>query len=194
MLFVPHFFLPYIKMFRSNYFQVIYYNEFPRVLTREFELLKNELKKIAFNWLIELNPEANLALPNLVSAEKRAAFYDKKIFPFYNILFKDGIDALVSFFQIPSVDPLSLFKFNKFELKSILKELPQERPRLFINVADKSSGELERLKWQGGIVYHNKNDEIEKELKKLYLCDAYFGLDDEKYEIARIFKKEIITI
>lgn len=194
MLFVPEVFMPYIKNFRVNYFQIIFYKEFPQVLTREFDILKNEIKKISFNWLIELNHRANLNLPNLVNAEKRVTFYDKKNFPYYNILIKGGIEALVNFFQISLVDPVSLFKFNKLELKGILKGLPQEQPRLFFNEADKGAEELERLKWQGGIVYHKKNDDIEKGLKELYLCDAYFGPDDEFCEIAKIFKKEIITI
>ncbi|MEO0156788.1 MAG: hypothetical protein ABIL07_06710 [candidate division WOR-3 bacterium] len=193
-LFVPEVFSSYLKLFRANYFQIFYYKEIPEILTREFEQLKTELKKINFHWLIDLNQKANLNLPGLVNAEKRVAFYDKGIFPFYNILIKGGIEAMKNFFQIPSVDPISLFKFNKLELKSILKELPQEQPRLFFNQVDKSIKELEKIQWQGAIVYHNKNDEIEIGLKKLYLCDAYCGPDDELCEIARIFKKDISII
>lgn len=194
MLFVPEVFSPYIMLFRANYFQVVYYKEFPRVLTREFEQLKNALKKFTYNWLIELNPRANLNLPNLVNAEKRVCFYDKRNFPFYNILIKGGIETLTNFFQLSVIDPLSLFKFNKLELKVILKELPSEPPRLFFNDSTQNSEGLEKLKWMGGIVRHTKNDVVEKGLKKLYLCDAYCGPDDELCEIAKIFKKEIITI
>ncbi len=191
-LFVPEFFAPYIRMFRANYFQVVYYKELPNVLTREFNQLKSELKKTTFSWLIDLNDRANLNLPNLVNAEKRVAFYDKKNFPFYNILVKGGIESLINFFQIPCVDPISIIKFNKLELRGMLKYLTSEQPRLFLNSMDKDASGIAGLNWQGGIVYHNKDDDIEKGLKKLYLCDAYYGPDDELCEIARIFKKTII--
>lgn len=194
-LLVPEKFLSYIKMFKPDYFQIFFYKEIPRPLTREFDFLKKELNKISYTWLIDLNPVANLNLPNLVTAEKRVAFYDRKNFPFYNILIKGGIESLINFFHLPSIDPLSLFKFNKLELRSISKELPSGKPRLFYNQIEDKIDELQKLQWQGSVVHHiNNYDDLEKSLKKLYLCDAYLGPEDEICEMARIFKKEIVTV
>jgi hypothetical protein len=194
-LLLPDTSAPYTKVFRPDYFQIVYWKEIPRVLTKEFESLKEELKKFSFNWLIELNPEANTALPNLIDAEKRITFYNNNVFPFYNILIKGGIEGLINFLQIPLVDPLTIFKFRKPELKPILKELPPVQPRLFFNRTSDKPEKSGEVQWTGSIVYHDKdNTPIEVGLKKLYLCDAYLGPDDELCELARIFKKELILV
>lgn len=195
-LLAPERFVPYLKIFKTNIFQTVYWTNFPKVLTNEYEFLKKELRNYQCNWLIELNTNANLALPTLIDVEKRIAFYNKKNFPYYNILIKEGIETLVSFFQISVVDPVTLFKFNKLELKAIEKKMPNERPLLFFNQTEIKK-EIEDIKWSGGVVIHNKDkdkDMIEKACEKLYLCDAYYGPDDEFCELARIFKKEIIIL
>lgn len=195
-LLAPQSFVPFLKMFKAKIFQCIYWSKVPEVLTQEFDFLKRELENYNCSWLIELNPDANLALPSLINVERRVAFYDTKNFPYYNILIKDGIDSLVSFFQISSVAPEALFKFNKIELKNISKNLPVERPLLFVNTDEKRTFvKPESLKWTGSIVSGNKSaEDIELLYKKLYLCDAYYGPDDEFCEMARIFKKEIIAL
>jgi|GEM_PF-705746 len=195
-LLVPQAFAPYIKMFKSKTFQSIYWTKIPQMLTREFDFLKRELINYQCNWLIELNQDANLALPSLIDVEKRIAFYNPKKFPYYNILIKEGIESLISFFQISVIEPDTLFKFNKLELKSISKNLPSQRPFLFVNTSDvRTFVKPEGLIWSGSIVMHNKTAEnIEEVCKKIYLCDGYYGPDDEFCEIARIFKKEIITL
>ncbi|MCX7995097.1 MAG: hypothetical protein N3A65_04940 [candidate division WOR-3 bacterium] len=193
-LLVPEAFSYYIKCLRTNYFQVIYYQKVPQILTREYNLIKNELNKISHSWFINLNPDADISFSTLTKSERRVAFYNKKLFPYYNILVKGGLESLINFFQIQLVDPLSLFRLNKSELKMILKELPQKKPRLFFNQIEENLKALDETSWNGSVVYCKKiKDEIENDLKKLYLCDAYFGPDDEMCELARIFKKEIIT-
>lgn len=195
-LLAPQSFVPFLKIFKAKIFQGIYWSKVPEVLTREFDFLKRELENYNCNWLIELNPDANLALPGLINVERRVAFYNTKNFPYYNILIKGGIDSLSDFFQIPAVAPGTLFKFNKIELKNISKNLPVERPLLFVNTDEKKPFvKPESLKWTGTIVLINKAaEDIELLCKKLYLCDAYYGPDDEFCEMARIFKKEIITL
>ncbi|MGB9720300.1 MAG: hypothetical protein ACPL28_02315 [bacterium] len=191
-LLVPETFMSFIKMFKSNTFHVIYWKKIPQIMTREYDLLKKELKNYQCNWLIELNENANLSLPGLIDVPKRIAFYGQKNFPYYNILVKNGIDSLINFLQIQLVEPHTLFKFNKLELKALSKSLPGNHPLLFFNTIRDS--ESEKIEWSGSIVVYNKAAEgIEEACKKIFLCDAYLGPDDEFCEIARIFKKEIIT-
>ncbi len=190
-LLLPETFAPYIGILKPNTFQTIYWKNPPQILTRESDTLKKALRNYQYNWLIELNEIANLSLPNLVDVEKRIAFYRSENFPYYNILIKDGIESLINFFQITSVEPGTLFKFNKLELKTISKKLPAERPLLFVNTTKNTMPE--GVEWQGGLVVYNKMVESGEEgCKRLFLCDAYYGPDDEFCEIARIFKKEII--
>ncbi|MGQ9464889.1 MAG: hypothetical protein ACUVQ4_04185 [bacterium] len=193
-LLVPQTFAPFIKMFRTRTFQSIYWSKIPLIFTREFDLLKQELENYQCNWLIELNENANIALPSLVNAERRVAFYNQRNFPYYNILIKGGIESLVNFFQIPVVEPQTLFKFNKLELRSIFKHLAGQPPFLFVNASETEQFvKPETVEWQGGIVVVNKSkDDVETMCKKLYLCNAYYGPDDEFCELARIFKKNII--
>ncbi|MEO0136032.1 MAG: hypothetical protein ABIL40_04825 [candidate division WOR-3 bacterium] len=194
LLLLPETFGIYLESFRVNFFQIIYYRRAPQILTREFKELKNQLSKISCRWLIDLNPEPNLSLPVLVPVEKRVAFYNQKSFPLYNILIKGGLKAMVDFFQIPNIDPISLFRFPKTELRAVARELPEKKPLLFANQIENLGEALDHLSWPGSVVVSKKNkDEITRDLKKLYLCDAYFGPDDEMCEFARIFKKEIFT-
>lgn len=194
-LLAPQSFAPFIRIFKAKIFQSIYWSNVPEVLTREFDFLKKELEIYNCTWLIELNQNANLALPSLINVERRVAFYNTKNFPYYNILIKDGIESLINFFQISAIEPEMLFKFNKIELKNISKSLPVEHPLLFVNTGEnKSFVKPKSLEWTGSMVLANKpGDDIELLCKKLYLCDAYYGPDDEFCELAKIFKKELLS-
>lgn len=193
-LFVPQSFAPFIRILKAKVFQAIYWSNVPEVLTREFNFLKKELEVYNCSWLIELNENANIALPSLINAERRVAFYNDRNFPYYNILVKGGIESLANFFQISVVEPETMFKFNKLELRSILKNLDGQPPFLFVNASGKKQFvKPETFEWQGSMVVANKSkDDVESMCKKLYLCNAYYGPDDEFCELGRIFKKNII--
>ncbi|MEO0184653.1 MAG: hypothetical protein ABIL20_02495 [candidate division WOR-3 bacterium] len=191
-LLLPETFMPFVKMLKPNTFQVIYWTKIPQILTREYDLLRKELKNHQCNWLIELSEDANLSLPGLIDVPKRITFYDQKNYPYYNILVKNGIESLMNFLQVTAIEPKSLFKFNKSELKTISKNLPAQHPLLFFNTVRDS--DAERIEWSGSVVTWNKAAEgIEQACKKIFLCDAYLGPDDEFCEIARIFNKEIVV-
>ncbi len=193
-LLAPETLAPFIRLFKPDLFNAVYWVKMPRVLTREFDDLKRELKNYQCDWLIELNQKANLALPSLVSVEKRIAYYNSKHFPYYNILVKNGINALMNFFNISDVNPSKLFKLSKLELRQLAKSLPNLHPMVYVNTSNVSQFvKPEGDEWSGSIVLHEKNTtSVNDCLKKLYLCDAYYGLDDEFCEMARIFNKRII--
>lgn len=186
-LLVPKNFENIFKILKANLFEVIYYEKMPMLLTKEFKSLRKHLNKRDFYSLIEFNVPANISLPYLVAAEKRISFYDKNNFPYYNILIKGDISILHNFFQIEKEDPLNLFKFHSSDLKKIERELPKHRPLLFVNGEDNTG-------WNGDKVVLGK-DALPRvnTYKILYLCDAYYGKDDELSELAKLFNKEIIN-
>ncbi len=194
MLFLPETYAPVVRLFKPNLFNAVYWTKIPQVLTREFDSLKKMLENYHFNWLIELNPEANLALPSLVEVERRVTYYNPKYFPYYNILIKGGFEVLMSFFNILNVDSGKLFKFSKLELKDIAKSIPGIRPVVFVNITDRHKFvKPEGTEWSGSIVFCEKEKTpVDEAIKKLFLCDSYYGVDDEFCEFARIFNKPII--
>lgn len=175
-----------LEVLKPTLFQAVFYEKKPAVLTKEFDFLKRQLEPWHFQSLIELNVPANVHLPYLVNAEKRFAFYSENIFPYYNILIKGNIDAFYCFFQIEKDDPKKHFRFLKPELKNINRDLPKDRPLVFIN------GEM-KTEWSGSkFVWNRTSQTQEMAFKILSLCDAYSGSDDEMAEFARIFGKQII--
>uniref|UniRef100_A0A7C4XJY0 Uncharacterized protein n=1 Tax=candidate division WOR-3 bacterium TaxID=2052148 RepID=A0A7C4XJY0_UNCW3 len=189
-LFAPQYFADFFSILNPSIFNTIYYEKNLEVLTGEFNILKTKLNDMKFNYLIELNQPANLALPYLVPAEKRISFYDLKNYPYYNILARGEIETLSSFFSLENEDPRLVFKFSKTELKNLKKALSLKSPALFINGKDK----IEDNVWSGTKIFFEKEKQkLSDTFKILYLCDAYYGEKDEFYVFAQIFEKQIIN-
>jgi len=185
-LLLPKTFGDLIDLFKSDLFETIYYENAPTIFSQEFKILKNLLKKRNFNSLIELNVPANISLPYLVDVKRRISFYDEKIFPYYNILVKGDASAMNDFFQFRKMNPQILFKFHISESKKILKKLNKKKPLLFVN------GDND-IQWEGAKFILGKDSlSINEIYKILYLCNTYYGKDDEFCEFARIFDKKII--
>ena len=188
-LLVPKIIEELLKILKPKMFEVIYYNKPLAVQTKEFTVLKNQLSKLAFSFVIELNRPANLSLPLITKADRRMTFYDTSSYPYYNILVKGDTEGFLDFFQLEPKEVLGYFRFYVRELKKIDKQLKKNRPLLFINGSVPAN-----ITWEGDTILLGKNQARSDEtFKLLYLCDAYSGPDDELGELARIFNKRIVT-
>jgi hypothetical protein len=185
-LLAPKKYEPTFQVLKPLLFQPIIYEKKPAVLAREFDFLKKQLEQWHFHSLIELNVPANIHLPYLVNTERRFAFYQDKIYPYYNVLIKGNIDTFNSFFQIEKDDPKKHFRLLKSELRNIAKSLPKNKPVIFVN------GEL-KTEWNGDkFIWDRTTQAQDMAYRVLSLCDAYAGNDDEMAEFARIFGKQIV--
>jgi len=172
---------------KQNIFEAIFYNTPPLLFSKEYKLLKEQLRKKHFHFLIELDVPANISLPYLTSAETRICFYGNKNFPYYNILIRDTIRSLIEFFHIDEDNPQQLFYFHASKLKKVSKKFIKKHPLLFVN------GKNDIL-WDGQkvIVGQDILPSDTNAYQILYLADAYYGEHDAFYEFAKIFNKKII--
>jgi hypothetical protein len=176
------------RFIKRNTFQTIFYEKTPALFSKEHTTLKEQLSKKHFNVLIELNVPANIALPYFVPAEKRICLCEKNNFPYYNILIRDGFNALGEFFQIKKSNPQDMFQFRASSLKKLSKKFDKKRPLLFVNT------EID-TKWDGYKLQIGKDvsQTDARAYEMLYLADAYYGEHDAFYEFAKIFNKKIVA-
>jgi hypothetical protein len=175
------------SLLKQKIFETIFYEKTPMLFSKEYKILKERLGRCRFNFLIELNTPANISLPYLIPAEKRICLGDKNVFPYYNILIKDGINALNKYFDVKNNNPQDLFRFNTKSLKKFERKFRNKGPLLFVNTKDSP-------KWDGHKIIIGE-DILPTDLKTyeiLYLADAYYGEHDGFYEFAKIFDKKII--
>ena len=187
LILMPRTLISIYRLLKHNIFQSIFYDKSPLLFSKEYKILKGQLGQRRFNFLIELNVPANISLPYLVSAERRICFGEKNNFPYYNILIKDGINTLSTFFKIKESNTQDLFRFNTRSLKKIEKKFNKNRPLLFVN-------NKENINWDGDkmIVGEDVSPSDAEAYETLYLSDAYCGDHDAFYEFAKIFNKKII--
>jgi hypothetical protein len=171
-----------------NNFDLIFHETIPKVLSKEHNALKEQLREQRFHYIIELNKPANISLVYLTDVERRIAFYERKKFPYYNIMLRDSIESLCDFFVLRKADPKKIFKFYSRDIKSVLKRYHKQKPILFLNGSDAAT-------WQGDKIILGKDVTADNpEVYKLILgTDAYCGQHDEFFEFAKMFNKEIIT-
>jgi hypothetical protein len=173
---------------KAKQFDIIIYEKSPAVFSEDYKRVAVQLGNRHFHFLIELNQPPNISLPYLGHIQRRISFYGKGIFPYYNILVKDGYTSLAEFLNIEPDNGKDMFHFYNRELKATERKFGKERPLLFTN-------EAEPVEWQGGSIVVGKDimpDDPEI-WKILYVIDAYHGKKDAFYEFALLHNKEIIT-
>jgi hypothetical protein len=186
-LFLPRSCEPFTRYFRPGLFDFVFYDKLPVLLTREFKILQEQFQERSFESLIEINEPANLHLPYLIRTEKRIAFYNPKNYPYYNILLKGGIKALSDFYRFETTNPKKIFHITEAESHKLDRRLGKKHPLLFVNGPDERA-------WDGDKFVLGRDYLAEAEIPKIiYLCDAYYGLDDEWREIAKLFGKTILV-
>ncbi len=172
---------------KAKQFEIILYEKKPLLFSEDYKRVAIQLGNRHFHFLIELNQPANVSLPYLGNIQRRVSFYDRKIFPYYNILVKDSYASLLEFFDIESTNGQEMFHFYSRELKATEKNIQKSRPLLFVN-------EATPIDWKGGSIIVGKDmmpDDPEI-WKVLYIADAYYGKQDAFYEFAVLHKKEIL--
>ncbi|MDH4210182.1 MAG: hypothetical protein OEV79_01880 [candidate division WOR-3 bacterium] len=172
---------------KTKQFEIILYEKKPSLFSEDYKRVAVQLGNRHFHFLIELNQPANVSLPYLGNIQRRVSFFDKNIFPYYNILVKDSYTSLLEFFDIESTNGQEMFHFYSRELKTTEKNIHKSRPLLFIN-------EATPIDWDGGSIIVGKDimpDDPEI-WKVLYIADAYYGKQDAFYEFALLHNKEIV--
>jgi hypothetical protein len=186
-LFLPRSFETFTRHIRPGMFEFFFFDKVPVLLTREFKTWQEQFRQTSYEFLIEINQPANIHLPYLIQAEKRFAFYDPKIYPYYNILIKGGMKALDGFFQFGKINPKKLFHITETETRKIDKKLGKKHPLLFVAGPDDRP-------WEGDKFVLGRDYLPDLDLPKLiYLCDAYYGPDDEWREVAKLFDKPVLV-
>jgi hypothetical protein len=173
---------------KPKQFEIILYEKSPTVFSGDFKRVGGQLGDRYFHFLIELNTPANVSLPYLTNFQRRISFYEKNLFPYYNIQMKDGVNSLTEFFDIPSLDEEEMFHFYSRDLRAIERKLGKQRPLLFVNGS-------QEVQWKGGKVMLGKDilPDDPSIWAVLYIVDAYAGVQDAYYEFARINKKTILS-
>ena len=178
---------PIRSIIKSKQFEIILYEKCPSLFSEDYKRVALQLGNRHFHFLIELNQPANLSLPYLGNIQRRISFYSKDIFPYYNILVKDGYTSLSEFFNIESENGQEMFHFYSRELKAVERKYRKSRPLLFVN-------ETTPVDWKGGSVVVGQDimpDDPEI-WKILYITDAYYGKKDAFHEFAVLHNKEIL--
>jgi hypothetical protein len=172
---------------KTKQFEIILYEKRPSLFSEDYKRVAVQLGNRHFHFLIELNQPANISLPYLGNIQRRVSFFDKNIFPYYNILVKDSYASLLEFFDIHSANGQEMFHFYNRDLKAAKKNLKKSRPLLFIN-------ETTPIDWNGGTVIVGQDimSDDPNIWKVLYLADAYYGHQDAFYEFALLHNKEIV--
>lgn len=167
--------------------EVVFYEKRPAVLGAEYRLLQDQLGEREFDVLIELDTPPNISLPHLCNAERRVAFFDPGVFPYYNVLIKDGYASLRQFFGLGEQDAREIFHFQSRELRTLEKKLGKTRPLLFVNERDATG-------WEGGCIVLGTDVAAADPAawKMLYIADAYRGAHDAFYEFAVLTGKRIL--
>jgi len=172
---------------KTKQFEVILYEKKPSLFSEDYKRVAVQLGNRHFHFLVELNQPANISLPYLCNIQRRISFFNKNIFPYYNILVKDSYASLLEFFDIESANGQEIFHFYSRDLRSTEKNLKISHPLLFIN-------ETAPIEWNGGTVILGQDimPDDPDVWKVLYVADAYYGKEDAFYEFAALHKKEIL--
>ncbi len=176
------------SIMKTKQFDIIIYEKPPLIFSEDYKRVAVQLDNRHFHFLIELNQPPNISLPYLGHIQKRISFYGKGVFPYYNILVKDGYTSLSEFLNVEPDNGKEMFHFYSRELKAIERKFAKKRPLLFVN-------EAEPIEWQGSSIVVGKDimSEDPEVWKVLYITDAYHGRKDAFYEFALIHNKEIVT-
>jgi hypothetical protein len=176
------------SLLKPRLFEIIIYEKCPKLFSVDYKRIEAQLSEKRFHFLIELNTPANVSLPYLSEVQRRVAFYDKRLFPYYNMLMKDGYNSLIEFFSIESEGTADIFHFHSRDLKSLEKRLGKSHPLLFVN------GALD-VKWEGQKLIVGEDAKLDDPSiwEMLFIADAYCGTQDAFYEFARLHNKTIIT-
>jgi hypothetical protein len=186
-LFLPRSFEVFTRHIRPGLFEFVFFDKVPVLLTREFKAWQERFREASYESLIDINTPANIHLPYLVRAEKRFAFYDPKIYPYYNILIKGGLKTLEDFFRFGKTNLKKTFHITETETHKLDKKLGKKHPLLFVAGPDDRP-------WEGDKFVLGRDYLPDMDLVKIiYLCDAYYGPDDEWREVARLFDKPILV-
>lgn len=186
-LLIPKVCEPFTRYIKEGLFEYLVTAAPPYLFTPAFQIIRAQLKDRIFNVLIALEQPPNLHLPYLVPAERRIAFYHDRAYPYYNILLKGGFEALDNFFNFRPANLKRLFHITDSETRKIDRKIGKRHPLLFVNGDNPPA-------WPGDTFVLGRDYVPDAALPKvIYTCDAYYGLDNEWRELARLFNKQIIT-
>lgn len=186
-IFLPRAFEVFTRHLKPDLFEFLFFDKVPLLLSREFKAWQENFKDRQFESLIDINQPANIHLPYLVRAEKRFAFYDPKAYPYYNILIKGALKAFQDFFHLDKPNPKKIFHITETETRKIERKLGKKRPLLFV------AGPDDRV-WEGDKFILGRDFLPDTDIAKIiYLCDAYYGPDDEWREVAKLFDKPVLV-
>jgi len=186
-LFLPQAFEVFTRHLKPGLFEYFFFDKVPVLLSRGFKAWQEKFKDKQFESLIEINQPANIHLPYLVRAEKRFAFYDPKAYPYYNILIKGKLKAFRDFFHFEKPNPKKIFHITETETRKLDKNLGKKHPLLFVAGPDDRA-------WEGDKFVLGRDFLPDTDIAKIiYLCDAYYGPDDEWREVAKLFDKPVLV-
>ena len=123
-------------------FQIIFYDIPPLVLSKEYDGLKRQLSQERFHYIIELNKPANISLPYLTTTERRICLYDQTKFPYYNIMLRDSVESLCSFFATKKYDAKKIFTFYVRDIKSTMKKYKKNDHYCLSTIPTKLTGKV----------------------------------------------------
>lgn len=176
------------SLLKPRLFEIITYEQYPKLFSNDYKRLEAQLSEKKFHFLIELNTPANVSLPYLSEFQRRMAFYDKNLFPYYNMLMKDSYNSLFEFFNLRPQGAADIFHFHSRDLKALEKKIGKSHPLLFVNGTPD-------IQWDGQKLVLGEDIEPEDSSiwELLFIADAYYGKQDAFYEFARLHNKKIMT-